>query len=271
MVRLRVLTAAIGLPLIILSVMLGPQSFGVFLGVVAGLSTYELCRLAPGMAKWDPLTVAAVALSIVLAVAFLPPVRGQHLSLLVTLPVILSLMILLLPTETRRSFVQWAWTVAGAVYIGWLLGHWGGLYLLPSGRELVFFGMFTTFFYDTFAFFTGRVFGRRKLAPHLSAGKTWEGVGGGVLMAVAGGLLLRTVLDNALGAFPLSVPSTVIFSLCVAVAAQTGDLVESAVKRSAGAKDAGTILPGHGGMLDRFDSLLFVGPVLYYLSLWVTV
>ena len=151
-----------------------------------------------------------------------------------------------------------------------LLGHWGGLYLLSGGVALTFFGVFTTFFYDTFAFFTGRALGRHKVAPSLSAGKTWEGVCGGLAMAVVGGLLIRVVFLRVSGAFPFSVPVTVLGALCVAVAAQLGDLVESALKRSVGVKDAGGILPGHGGMLDRFDSLLFVGPVLYYFALWVS-
>ena len=270
MLRLRILTAAIGLPLVVLSVMLGPYPFGIFLGVVAASCAYELCRLAPGLTRFDGMALTAIAWSVLLACVRLLPLSSPLLSLLVTVPVVGSLVILLDPRSTRRTFAQWSWMMAGALYVGLLLGHWGGLYLLPAGRDLVFFGMFTTFFYDSFAFFTGRAVGRHKLAPHLSAGKTWEGVVGGLLMAVVGSLLVRAAFLGMSGTFPFSVPVSVLGALCITAAAQVGDLVESALKRSADVKDAGGILPGHGGMLDRFDSLLFVGPMLYYFTLWVT-
>lgn len=250
--------------------MFGPWSFAVFLGVVAVVCAYEVCVLAPGLYGRHPLTVCAVVLAVALALAGLLPISSAQASLLVTAPLIVSLLILLGYAQSGHTFGQWSWSVAGALYIGWLLGHWGATFALPGGRDLVIFGLFTTFSYDTFAYFTGRAIGRHKLAPHLSAGKTWEGVGGGLLMSVAIGLLLRRLLVGLVGGFPFGTVATVVVALCVALAAQTGDLVESAIKRSAGVKDAGTILPGHGGMLDRFDSLLFVGPMLYYLSLWVT-
>ena len=270
MLRLRVLTAVIGVPLVVLSVILGPYPFGIFLCVVAAFCTYELGSLAPGLTRVDVLVVIAIAWSMVLACVWLLPLSTPLLSLLVTLPVVVSLIVLLGPMGGNRTFAQWSWTMAGAVYVGWLLGHWGGLYVLSGGRDLVFFGIFTTFFYDTFAFFTGRAVGRHKMAPHLSAGKTWEGAVGGLLMAVIGGLLMRLVFLGLSGTFAFSAPVTALCAVCIALAAQVGDLVESALKRNAGVKDAGGILPGHGGMLDRFDSLLFVGPMLYYITLWVS-
>ncbi len=263
------LTAVIGLPLIVLCLVLGPFAFGVFLCVVAAICTLELCRLAPNLQRWDILTLIAIAFSVVLASSRVIPQETPIAPVLVTGLLVVSLLVLVVTPAGRHTFTQWSWTIAGALYVGWLLGHWGGLYVLPSGQGLVVFGMFTTFFYDTFAYFTGRAIGRHKLAPHLSAGKTWEGAIGGLVMAVVGGVLIRYVLLSAGGMFPLSVLLTVMASVLVAIAAQLGDLVESALKRSAGAKDAGVILPGHGGMLDRFDSLLFVGPMLYYLVLWV--
>ena len=153
--------------------------------------------------------------------------------------------------------------------MGWLLGLWGGLYLLPSGKSLVLFAMLTTFAYDTGAFFTGRAFGRHRLAPSTSAGKTYEGVAGGIASALVVALIIRLVAINAVGSFPLSPALALGAAALIAVAAQTGDLVESAIKRSAHVKDSGTVLPGHGGMLDRFDSLLFTGAALYYYWLWV--
>ncbi len=165
--------------------------------------------------------------------------------------------------------MDWAWATAGAFYAGWLLGLWDGLYLLPSGMSLVLFAMFTTFAYDTGAFFTGRAFGRHKLAPSISAGKTWEGVAGGTASAVVAAFIIRWATISALGSFPLSPALVLGAAALIVVAAQTGDLVASAIKRSGSVKDAGTLLPGHGGMLDRFDSLLFTGAAIYYYTLWV--
>ena len=270
MLRLRVLTAVVGLPFVVLSVALGPYAFGLFLCVVAAVCTFELCRLAPGLPRWDALTLIAVAFSVLLVSQRVMPQATALVPLLATVLLVLSLLMLVVTAGRHRTFIQWSWTIAGALYVGWMLGHWAGLYMLPAGRDLVAFGMFTTFFYDTFAYFVGRSVGRHKLAPRLSAGKTWEGALGGLVMAVVGGLLTRMVLLWFGSAFPLTIPLTVLAAVLIAIAAQMGDLAESALKRSAGAKDAGGILPGHGGMLDRFDSILFAGPMLYYLVLWVT-
>ena len=189
--------------------------------------------------------------------------------LIITGPLVVSLILLLPVDGRRRTFVDWAWVTAGALYVGWLLGLWDGLYLLPSGKSLVLFAMLTTFAYDTGAFFIGRAFGRHKLAPSTSAGKTCEGVAGGIASALVVAFIMRSVSIHAGGSFPLSPALVLGASVLIAAAAQTGDLVESAMKRSAGVKDTGTLLPGHGGMLDRVDSLLFTGAALYYYWLWV--
>ncbi len=140
--------------------------------------------------------------------------------------------------------------------------------MLPAGLSLVLFGMLTTFSYDSFAFLFGRAFGRHKLAPRISGAKTWEGAIGGLISALGIGLLVRAVLLGIIGEFPFPVVLTLLASACIAVTAQVGDLVESALKRGAAVKDTGGVLPGHGGMLDRFDSLLFTGTMLYYFALW---
>lgn len=271
MLRLRVLTAAVGLPLVLLAILLGPHPFSIFLAVVAGVCTFEICKLAPALTRRDPLLVIAVAWAVILATRHIlfasEPIQGA----VVTIPFVIALLLLLPDTDRNRTFVQWSWMIAGAFYVGWLFGHWGGLYVLPGGAYLVLYGIVVAFAYDTFAFFSGRAFGRRRIAPRISAAKTWEGAAGGVVAAVAIALLVRFTIVSATGAFAFSIAQTALVTVCLAVAAQTGDLVESALKRSANTKDAGVVLPGHGGMLDRFDSLLFVGPMLYYLSLWMTV
>jgi phosphatidate cytidylyltransferase len=266
--RLRVLTAAVGLPLVLASILIGPVAFAVFIAVVAGVCAYELCRLAPGVAGRDPLITMAVAWAVVLSLKGVLRLPEGMAAFVLAAPLFLSLLLLLPSSASRRSFGQWSWAIAGALYVGVFLGHWGALYQLPLGAELVVFGMLVTFAYDSFAFFSGRSFGRHKLAPHLSAGKTWEGVAGGMAMAVVVGLLVRIFIMSTSGSFPWSVGAVALVAVAISVAAQVGDLIESGVKRSAGVKDMGAVLPGHGGMLDRFDSLLLTGPVLYYVALW---
>ncbi len=268
MLRLRFLTGAIGLSLVLLSILSGRPLFTVFVAVVAAACAVEVCRLAPGLHTRDPLLIVAVAWAVLLAVRHQFGYDFGH-GLVITGPLVISLIMLLPVDGRRRSFVDWSWATAGAFYVGWLLGLWDGLYLLPSGRSLVLFAMFTTFAYDTGAFFTGRAFGRHKLAPSISAGKTWEGVAGGTASAVVVALMIRWATISALGSFPLSPALVLGAAALIAVAAQTGDLVASAMKRSGSVKDAGTLLPGHGGMLDRFDSLLFTGAAIYYYTLWV--
>ena len=112
---------------------------------------------------------------------------------------------------------------------------------------------------DVAAYYTGRAFGRHKLAPVISPGKSWEGAIGSLLFSVAFGVVLAQQAQ-----LPISIPNMVALSILVNIAGQLGDLAESALKRGAGIKDSGTLLPGHGGFLDRLDSSLFTLPVVYY-------
>ncbi len=267
MLRLRLLTASIGLPLILVAIAIGAPAFATLLAVVAAVSAFELCHLAPGLRRGDPLVVLGIAWAAILALRYFVN-SADLLAAGMALPLVLSLVLMLPKGDRRPGFTAWSWTVAAALYVGWLLGHWGGLYRMHDGVALVLFGMLVTFAYDTGAFFTGRRFGRHKLSPGISAGKTWEGVAGGVALALCVGLLVRLVTLHLGHGFPLSAGLTPATAVLLAVVAQLGDLVESALKRSASIKDAGVILPGHGGMLDRFDSLLFTGTMLYFVSLW---
>ena len=124
--------------------------------------------------------------------------------------------------------------------------------------------VFATFIADTAAYFVGRAVGRIKLAPHISPGKTVEGTVAGLLVGALGVVLLNWVLGIRIDALELA-PLAVLLP----VAAIIGDLAESVVKRSVGVKDAGGLLPGHGGFLDRFDALLFTNVLVYYYVIWI--
>jgi phosphatidate cytidylyltransferase len=139
-----------------------------------------------------------------------------------------------------------------------------------NGPSLLVFLMCVVWAGDIAALYIGRMWGRHKLAPALSPNKTWEGTLGSLAgsLAAAGGLLaVATWLaqwDNAKLSYPEDIWYWLVLAVVVNVAAQVGDLAESALKRSAGVKDSGTLLPGHGGVLDRIDALLLAAPVLWY-------
>ena len=149
--------------------------------------------------------------------------------------------------------------------MGWFLSHLVALRGFEDGRNWVFFVVFTTFASDTTAFFVGRAMGRHHLAPRISPGKTWEGAIGGVCAAVIVSLvfILPTPFSLQIG-FGQAMP----LAMLVSVFSQLGDLLESSLKRTAGAKDSGTLIPGHGGILDRLDSVIFAGLVVYYYVLF---
>jgi phosphatidate cytidylyltransferase len=140
-----------------------------------------------------------------------------------------------------------------------LLGHFIWLRYLPQGEWWVLWLLLVIFAGDTGAFYAGRALGQRKLYPQVSPGKTWEGAAGGVLLSLAVGLAAGKYLLPEAGLKGLAW-----LALVLAITGLLGDLFESMLKRQAQIKDAGQILPGHGGMLDRLDSLLFAAPVVVY-------
>lgn len=163
----------------------------------------------------------------------------------------------------RDSVAEVAGKALALVYIALPLAY------LPLARSFDRGGwwIMTLFFIvwgnDTFAYYTGRTMGAHKLSPRISPGKTVEGAVGGFV-----GGAVAAVLCNLLFGLGASVPAVAALSVAVGAVAVLGDLAESVLKRSAGAKDSGTMIPGHGGLLDRLDSLLFTIPVLYYFLLW---
>ena len=191
----------------------------------------------------------------------------------------LALLWLLAFYHGRRLAAAAAWLLGGPVYVGFLLAHipllaqigdTGDLagygYGYELGRRWLLFALLTTFATDSGAYFVGRLTGRHKMAPQLSPGKTWEGAAGGLTAAVSVALLLSLLPPQYLN-LGLDGWQPALIGMAVGIAAQAGDLLESGLKRLAGVKDAGALFPGHGGMLDRLDSLLLTLPLVYYLTL----
>ena len=153
-------------------------------------------------------------------------------------------------------FTSWGLAVAAAVYAGGLLGFLVLLRALPNGFWWVALALAVTWAYDTFGYIVGRTLGRHGFMTHISPRKTWEGVAGGMLAAIVAVGAFAPLLDYA---WWLAVPLGFLWSL----AAQAGDLVASMLKRDTGQKDSGRLIPGHGGLLDRMDALLFVAPAVF--------
>lgn len=158
----------------------------------------------------------------------------------------------------------WVSTSSGIIYLGLVLGQGLALRLLPNGFAWLMLAVLITWFNDTAAYFVGYTLGKRKLWPRLSPKKTWEGtIGGFVGGTLAGGLIaLFTPVSMGFAAGAL-------LGLVCSVLALFGDLSISMIKRQIGVKDTGAIFPGHGGVLDRLDSVLFVIPVVYHVALWL--
>ncbi len=172
-------------------------------------------------------------------------------------------------SRRERLVVDWGWTMAGILYMGWMLGHYVALRELDHGRELVLLVLFSTFACDTAAFLVGRSWGRHLMAPVISPKKTWEGAVGGFIAAIAAALALRSLLNLGDWELPLNYVQVIALGCLIGLFAQLGDLLESLIKRRAGAKDSGRLMPGHGGILDRVDSLVFTGAIVYYYLIWV--
>lgn len=154
--------------------------------------------------------------------------------------------------------------ILGVLYVAGFGSHIVLLRALPDGVFWTFALLAATWFNDTLAYFVGHLWGRHRLAPALSPSKTWEGWGGGLVGSAIGIFFFRWILPN-----PLSTGEALGLALLAGLVGPIGDISESLLKRSVGVKDSGHLIPGHGGVLDRIDALLFNGPLFYYFALWV--
>ncbi|MEN8614051.1 phosphatidate cytidylyltransferase [Dehalogenimonas sp. THU2] len=172
---------------------------------------------------------------------------------------VISLLYLLKPGDRTQAFIRWGWTLAGVIYIGWLLSFIVALRGLDGGREWVLFALAVTVASDTFAYLIGRATGKHKMAPSISPGKSWEGAVAGAIAAIAIAMILKPVLD-----LPSSYIALGLLGLAASAIGQAGDLIESLFKRNMAVKDSGNSIPGHGGFMDRMDSVVFAAILVYY-------
>jgi phosphatidate cytidylyltransferase len=193
--------------------------------------------------------------------------QGVYSNVLLTLTFMAVMIAELVRRDKGHAVYHISVTIFGVLYVGWLGSHLMLLRELPiiagldysAGYTFVIIVFALTWSYDTGAYTFGRLFGRHKLFPSISPGKTVEGAIGGTFLSIAGILIVRSLMDTH-----LSLAEAIVLAIVASVIGQIGDLVESMIKRDAKIKDSASSIPGHGGTLDRFDSLLFTAPVIYY-------
>ena len=265
----RVLTAAVLIPLVLLLVFKGSLLvLTLASAIVAGLAAWEFLSLADASGARTPRVVVLVSIALLFLCTYkLPEYEAPALG---ALSLLLLAACVFTDQAADRLLLDAGSSVLTLLYCGVSLTALPAISQQGNGSSLLAFLFLTVWTGDIAALYVGRNFGRKKLAPAISPNKTWEGAIAsiaGSLLVTAALLLLATELDHR-GLEWLSYPGSagrwLALAVLVNLAAQLGDLLESAIKRGAGVKDSGTLLPGHGGVLDRIDALLLAAPVLWY-------
>ncbi|MEK7778014.1 MAG: phosphatidate cytidylyltransferase [Chloroflexota bacterium] len=254
----RLSTAAVGIPVILLFIWAGGYPFTALVGLAALLGLWEFYRLSNVQSIWLQRTPGMVVTVLLVA-------TGYQIANWMVLLVLCGLLALLSAHRGRipSSARPWLLTLAGPLYLGATLSYAVALRGLVQGREWVLLAVLSTFSVDTFAYIVGKAIGRHRMAPMVSPGKTWEGAVAGLAAGVAATVVLDTVLS-----LPLATWEAAALGTGIGVVAQAGDLLESALKRAAKAKEAGWLIPGHGGILDRLDSIVFTLVLVYHGFRW---
>jgi phosphatidate cytidylyltransferase len=292
----RVTFSVVAAPLALWIVLAGGAPLAALLAVVSAIGAWEFFRLSRATGA-RPLDDAGIALAGILPLA----VHAHYLGIFSLRPALVAVIVLALCAATiwlrgveGRPLGAAASTLFGIVYTAGMLSfgyalryhdtvigydvayatqlHIGGFSMhIPPGGVLLIFPLLVTWASDIGAFFVGRAIGGRKLIPSVSPGKTMSGAVGGLAASMLVAYAFAHFILAPTTHLGLTAGKALLFGGCISVAAQAGDLFESLIKREAGAKDSSRIIPGHGGVLDRFDSLIFVMPVAYVLLGWLPV
>lgn len=250
----RVITAAAGIPLVVLAVLAGGYVFAAMVAGAVFIATLELQHGHGGFR--DPASIFTAVLAAALPLA---AVEGVAWLLGFALLAVILQTSLLTVGEPATTVAAWPWRLATSIYLGVLAAHFVLLRELDNGSEWLLFAVVSVWVADSGAYFVGLPLGRHKLVPLISPGKTYEGCAGGLIAGLAATFALNQIFE-----LHLSVFDRVALGLGITAVAIIGDLAESAVKRYLGVKDSSGLVPGHGGIADRLDSLLFALPFVYY-------
>jgi phosphatidate cytidylyltransferase len=255
------------IPLVVGAILLGRVATIVFFGVIALVGFTEFAR-ATGLYRdwlvtgWVYAGIAAITILTLISPPGVPAERGWY-GMFMALPVYVVAGVLLMPILRDRTKGQLqiiALGVVGFIYIGWMFSH---LAFLENGRNAagyILFLLFSVPLTDVAAFTFGKVFGRHKMRPNISPNKTWEGSVGAFLVGMAMPWIFRFSLEG------FGTRELILAGLIVGIGSQLGDLSISVIKRDIGIKDMGTLIEGHGGVLDRIDSLVYVAPLFFHMT-----
>ncbi len=261
----RIITGVLAGAIFLALLVLGKVYFDIFIALLIIIAMQELFKMAKlQLLSFEGILATLAALSLALPVGekwFGLSLDGGLMLFTVFLFIILTGMLF---SNGKYSFEDVAFPFLSAFYVG--IGFKNLLAARNAGLALVFLALFIVWSTDIGAYFIGKTFGKRKLLPSVSPNKTVEGSIGGIVSAVIVALIVYFLYKSELpqiGYFKL-----ILFTIIFSIVGQIGDLVESSIKRHFGVKDSGKLLPGHGGILDRFDNLIFVFPIMHLLGLF---
>jgi phosphatidate cytidylyltransferase len=258
MFYLRVLSALVGIPIIISAVYFGGMWYALLLLIIVNLGILEYYSIFKKQGYHLPIVFGFLGVTLFIAIIYFQ----QQLLIYPLIIFIFSLLYMSsLFMMKRFSIAESALLLWGIIYLGGLSGFMLMLRMLPDGAFYTYVLLISVWFHDTLAYFIGIKWGIRKFAPLISPNKSVEGSLAGVLGLTAILFSTSILVPDLL---PLQPMQAAILGLGIAVFSQLGDLIESALKRQLKVKDSGGLIPGHGGILDRFDSLLFTAPFVYY-------
>ena len=270
----RVNTALLGLPILFIIIWVGDPLFSIVVVAIAAMGAWEFCQIAQHTGKKPMTRFAIIWASIFVVVSYILTTNSSGVDPIVfmTLNALTAIsgitisglyVIIYHPHGTKLS--NWITTISASIYTGGLISYSVLILNLDHGREWICVLILAVFANDTLAFLTGRYLGKTPLAPNTSPGKTVEGAVGGIFGALLTSLATITIFD-----LETHLLGVIVLGILIGITAQGGDLLESKIKRHFDVKDSGWIIPGHGGVLDRLDSIVFNLVLVYYFIIWAT-
>jgi len=270
MLAKRTLVAVALLPVGLAVIILGGFWYFATVALILSLAALEFARLFKAGGYQPAGFFILVGTLLLLTVRYFYSPEASHWAVSLVILGAMTYHLIQFEHGSSQAATDFSITLAGALYLGWIGSYLVSLRALPGGMWWVLTVLPSVWLADIGAYLGGKTFGKHKMSPRLSPGKTWEGYVGGILTSVAVTPLL-VWLYHFWGEVPTGLTPLhgALIGLALSLLTPLGDLGESMIKRQAGAKDSGTLLPGHGGVFDRIDSWLWAGVIGYYLIVWI--